>query len=125
MMMGQTLVRAYDHFTDAQGAREALLGSGFAPDSVHLDSIMDEAGPVEGNGVIDTKDMGRGPGSKPGPFIMSREVRTDAYNNADPVWRGTFVLTVDADDERQRSLASDIMERYAADAGGLPPRGRS
>lgn len=115
--MGQSVARAYDRFTDAQRARDALLGAGFAPDCVHLDSTMDEAGPVEGNAVIDTKDRGTGPGSKPGPFIMSREERTDAYNNSDPVWRGTFVLTVDADDERQRTLASDVMERCAA-----PPR---
>ncbi|MGE5622473.1 MAG: hypothetical protein ACM3WS_04890 [Bacillota bacterium] len=116
--MGQTLVRSFDRFENARLARDALLASGFAEESVHLESTQDEAGPVAGNAVIDAKDMGTGPGSKPGPFIMSREKRTDAYNNSTPEWRGNFLLTVDADDERQRSLASDIIERYASGAGG-------
>ncbi len=119
--MGQTLVRSFDRFEHAQLARDALLASGFAEESVHLDATQDEAGPVAGNAVVDTQDMGRGPGSKPGPFIMSREERTDAYNNSEPVWRGNFILTVDADDERQRRLASDIMERYAAGGAGAQP----
>lgn len=111
--MGQTLVRTFDHFDEAQLVRDALLSEGFSRDSVHLDSTIDEAGPVEGNAVVDTKDMGTGPGSKPGPFIMSREERTDAYNNSEPQWRGAFVLTVDAHDERERSVASGILERGA------------
>lgn len=117
--MGQTLARAFDRFENAQLARDALLASGFAPDNVHLDATLDEAGPVAGNAVLDAKDRRTGPGSKPGPFIMSREERTDAYNNSDPVWRGAFVLTVDAADEGQRNLASDILARYGA-GGALP-----
>jgi hypothetical protein len=113
LTMEHTLVRSYDRFSEAEKARDALLGSGFPSSCVHLDSMLDEAGPVEGNAVIDTKDMGRGPGSKPGE-ILSTEERTDAYNNSDPRWRGAFVLTVDADDEHQRSVAAGILDRQGA-----------
>jgi len=63
--MPNTLVRIYDSLTIAQKAREQLLASGFSPDNVHVDSRLDEAGPVEGNAVLDAKDMGEGPADGP------------------------------------------------------------
>jgi hypothetical protein len=112
--MPNTLVRIYDNFASAQHARDQLLASGFSADSVHLDSKLDEAGPVEGNGVLDAKDMGEGPQDGPLNKLFGVEERTDAYNNSEPVWRGAFMLTVDADDEAQSARATDIMDRMGA-----------
>ncbi|RZI44615.1 hypothetical protein EGT07_04160 [Herbaspirillum sp. HC18] len=110
------LVRIYDNFIAAQHARDQLLASGFSHGSVHLDSMLDEAGPVEGNAVLDAKDTGKGPGKGALSKLLGVEERTDAYNNATPVWRDTFVLSVDIEDETQRSQASVIMNRFGARA---------
>ena len=112
--MPNTLVRIYDNLASAQHAREQLLASGFPADNVHLDSRIDEAGPVEGNGILDAKDMGKGPAYGPLNKLFGVEERTDAYNNAEPVWRGSVMLTVDTEDEAQSARASDIMDRTGA-----------
>ncbi|HZW19813.1 hypothetical protein [Noviherbaspirillum sp.] len=112
--MPSTLVRIYDTLASAEHARQQLLASGFTPDSVHLDSRLDEAGPVEGNGVLDAKDMGNGPPDGPINELLGVEERTDAYNNSEPVWRGTFMLTVDTDDDVQNARATDIMDKTGA-----------
>lgn len=112
--MPNTLVRIYDTLVTAQQAREQLLASGFRPESVHLDSRLDEAGPVEGNGMLDAKDMGTGPADGPLNKLFGVEERTDAYNNSEPVWRGTVMLTVEVEDEAEGSRASGIMDGTGA-----------
>ena len=112
--MPNTLVRIYDTLAAAEQARRQLLASGFPPDSVHLDSRLDEAGPVEGNAVLDAKDMGEGPPDGPLNKLFGVEERTDAYNNSEPVWRGAYMLTVDAEDDAQSVCATDIMEKTGA-----------
>lgn len=112
--MPNTLVRVYDNFASAQHARDQLLASGFPPDSVHLDSTLDEAGPVEGNGILDEKDTGKGPRSGPLHRFFNVEERTDAYNNSEPVWRGSYLMTVDAEDDAQSARAREIMDRMGA-----------
>lgn len=42
------LIRIFDHFAAAQQARSALLEQGFPPHAVELDTVGDEAGPVQG-----------------------------------------------------------------------------
>lgn len=124
--MPNTVVRIYDNLAVAQHARDQLLDSGFAPDSVHLSSNQDEAGPVEGNFILDEKDTGHGPGSGLLHRLFGTEERTDAYNSARPVWRDSYLLTVDTDDDEQLERASDIMERTGAadvDSGGAGRRG--
>ena len=112
--MRNTIVRIYDSIASAQHAREQLLASGFSPDNVHLDSTLDEAGPVEGNGILDAKDVGKGPSSGRLNTLFGVEKRTDAYNNSEPVWRGTLLMTVDAEDDAQSARAGDIMDRTGA-----------
>lgn len=112
--MPNTLVRIYDSLATAQHAREQLLASGIQPDSVHLESRIDEAGPVEGNGILDAKDTGKGPADGPLNRLFGIEERTDAYNNSEPVWRGSVILTVDTEDEAQSARATDIMDRMGA-----------
>jgi hypothetical protein len=111
----RTLIRVYDSLSNAQNARTRLLESGFPSASVQLAATEDEAGPVEGNGVVDDKDTGRGPRSG---GVMRRlfgsEERTDAYNNSNPLWRSRILLTVDADDEQQCIRAGEIMDSCGA-----------
>lgn len=109
-IMPNTLVRIYDNLAAAENARRQLLASGIPSDNVHLDSRLDEAGPVEGSGILDAKDMGKGSGNE----LAGTEANTDAYNNSEPVWRGTVMLTVDAEDEAQSARATDIMDRMGA-----------
>jgi hypothetical protein len=112
--MANTLIRIYDNLSAAQHAREQLLGAGFSQDSVQLESRMDEAGPVENNFILDEKDTGKGPSDGPLHKLFGTEERTDAYGNADPKWRGSYQLSVDADDDAQAARASDIMDRSGA-----------
>jgi hypothetical protein len=106
--MPTTVVRTYDDIVNAESARNDLLVSGFPSSNVHLSSLIDEAGPVQGNFVLDDKDTGSGPGSS----ALTPKEHTDAYNNDRPHWGGAYVLAVDAEDEDQGTLASDIMDRY-------------
>jgi len=91
------------------------LESGFSPANVRLAATEDEAGPVEGNGVVDEKDTGRGPRS--GGIIgrlLGTEERTDAYNNLEPLWVSSILLTVDAEGEEQCLRAGEIMDSCGA-----------
>lgn len=113
--MANTVMRVYDKFDNAQRARRALLESGFTDDAVDLAARTDEAGPVDGNAVVDTKDTGHGPRATQGiAGMLGAEERTDAYNNSEPDWGASFQLTVAVGDERQCVAASDIMDRYGA-----------
>jgi hypothetical protein len=109
--MSNTIVRVFNDFNAAQHVREALLHSGFSPDDIELNSTIDEAGPVEGNGVLDAKDTGAGPRDREHISPMAGEERTDAYNNSEPVWRGAHVLTVMAQTSEDEAKASAIMDR--------------
>ena len=108
--MRNTVVRTYDNLASAESARRELLRHGFSADSVELRVGLDEAGPVEGNFVENQKDMGTGPGSG----VFTPEERTDAYNDDEPVWRGGYLLAVDADGAEQEASAADIMDRFGA-----------
>lgn len=112
--MPTTVVRIYDKLSVAEQARDQLLNSGFSADSVHLTSTLDEAGPVENNFILDEKDTGKGPRSGRLNKMFGVEERTDAYGNASPEWRSSYLLTVDTDDDEQLERASDIMERMGA-----------
>jgi hypothetical protein len=126
--MGNTIVRVFNDFNSAQHVREALLHSGFSPDDIDLSSTIDEAGPVEGNGVVDAKDMGTGPGDSEHISPVAGEERTDAYNNSEPVWRGSHVLTVVAETREAEARAAEILDRRegididALTSGALPSR---
>lgn len=104
------VVRVYDHLSDAQNARHLLLQSGFEPSSISLSANHDEAGPVEGNGILDDKDKGTGPRGAP----LGAENRTGAYNSSEPIWRSSVMLTVDADDDEQWQRACRIMDSCGA-----------
>lgn len=47
-LVASALIRIFDHFSDAQQARSALLDAGFAAHAVQLDTVDDEAVPIQG-----------------------------------------------------------------------------
>jgi len=71
--MAHTLIRVYDNLLAAQNARTALLGSGFSPSCVQLDTRGDEAGPVDGNFILDYKDTPRGPRAAFYSYLFGKE----------------------------------------------------
>lgn len=112
--MANTLVRVYDKFSDAESARNALLASGFAPDSVHLMSQADEAGPVQGNFVLEYKDTEKGGDRSMFDALFGRDDPNEGQGRTEVAWRGNYLLTVDADDGDQFTRAFDITKRFGA-----------
>jgi hypothetical protein len=112
--MVNTVVRVYDKFLDAENARKELLASDFSPSCVHLSSEDDEAGPVEGNFI--TSDNAKDKKGIGDVFYYLVGTEDTAYhtNYDDVVQRGSFVLTVESDDDAQLMRASSIMDRFAA-----------
>lgn len=47
-LVAPALIRIFDHFADAQQARSTLLDAGFPAHAVQLDTVDDEAVPVQG-----------------------------------------------------------------------------
>ena len=47
-LVSPALIRIFDHFADAQQARSTLLDDGFPAHSVQLDTVDDEAVPLQG-----------------------------------------------------------------------------
>lgn len=104
----QTMLRTFEAYAHAQQAREALLGTGFSPEAVRLESIDDEAGPVEGNFVIGN---GRGVNdeSPAQPDYCSNFERT--------VERGVHLLVIAVQDDAQRRRVDELVSPL----GGVDP----
>lgn len=103
MTMTHAIVRIFDVFEDAEGARKALLAEGFTADQVQLTIANDEAGPTKGNfwvGNSSDKDLDH----------------TYERNYADIEQAGQFVMTVDADDAEAATRAGAILGRFRARA---------
>lgn len=113
--MPDTLVRVYDRFARAESARAALLDSGFPSESVHLTPSDDEAGPVEGNFILEYKDADRAQDKSAFDSLLDRDDINEGLNRQDVAWRGHYLLTVDVQDDEQFRRASDIAEKF----GGL------
>jgi hypothetical protein len=114
MTMPHTLVRVYDNFAAALNARNALLGSGFPLSSVQLTSNVDEAGPVDGNFILDYEDSKDGPRSEFCQSLFDSEPHVEGGTYYDVAERGNHLLTVDANDEEQLALASEITKGFGA-----------
>ena len=105
--MEPPLVYVFDDFDTAQKIYEEFLSNGFDPTGVQLIVRDDEAGPVQGNFTVgdaipdDLKEYG------------------DAFAN--PVQRGTVVLTVTPVDPTQAQFAIALMARYGVKNPGDSP----
>jgi hypothetical protein len=114
LIMANTLVRVYDNLGAAQNARNALLLSGFPPSRIDLRSNVDEAGPVEGNFVLDYENTEKGPLSDYSDSLFDSEVNAEGGMKPDVMERGNHVLTVDTSDEEELARASDITRKFGA-----------
>lgn len=110
--MSMTVVSVYDRLPDAEGARTALLEAGFDAASVHLTAHEDEAGAMKSNFTVGNSDTGLNDDS--GLFDAGKDNDTYAHDYADPKRPGSITLIVDASDDRQSKMASDILQRHGA-----------
>ena len=110
--MATTLIHSYDTLFDAESAQQQLLAAGFASENIHLAVKEDEAGPVQGNFTVGngTSDYS----AKLDPTEPAGVNNDETYERdfRDAVQRGTYLLTVDADDDTARKRASEILQRY-------------
>jgi hypothetical protein len=112
--MPNTLVRVYNRLSDAENARNALVSSGFSPEAIHLESRMDEAGPVEGNFALEYKDSDNDNDVSVFDSLFGRDDPNEGSARSDVAWRGSYVMTIDANDETQLARASDIAKQHGA-----------
>jgi secreted protein with Ig-like and vWFA domain len=112
MAMANTLVRVFDRFSDAEAARNELLAAGFPASSVQLTPTEDEAGPVEGNFIIGNASTSRGGVRGVLSSLIGGDPHTYEHDYAKVAQRGTYLLTVEADNDDQLALASDITKRF-------------
>ena len=109
-----TAVFSFGTLAEAQRARDALLEQGFGKDALHLRSIADEAGPVQGNFV---SGNGR-PADSQAPVGVIGSGQEPYRKNFNPVVdRGSQLLEVEAHSDEDRRKARDI----AAANGGVEP----
>lgn len=120
--MSNTLIRVYDHLANAERARNALVSSGFSSENVHLSAADDEAGPVQGNFVLEYKDADRASDKSSLDSMLDRDDVNEGLGRQDVAWRGTFLLTVDVQDDEQLARAADITQQFGAvGASRRPP----
>lgn len=104
--MSDTLLRVFDSFALAEQAREALISSGIAASAINLDSRNDEAGPVEGNFVVDLTDKPTPSMDNPNRAGQNSEIRA-------AVQRSTCILQVEVENDRDGARVNGILDRLA------------
>jgi hypothetical protein len=100
-LMNHAIVRIFDVYDHAQGARDALLAEGISPDLVSMSVANDEAGPVEGNFTV---------GNSP----VESDYHTYDRNYAKPSQPNQCLVTVAATDAAVAARAATIMARFGA-----------
>jgi uncharacterized protein (TIGR02271 family) len=108
-----TVVGVYDNRSDANSAVQALADAGIPRTSIHLNAESTESASDQS-----TTNAGQESGSGIGGFFRSLFGMDDAREQhdvyAESVRRGSYVLTVDVQDEAQADRATDIMARFDA-----------
>src|SRR3569623_749181 len=113
----QKLLKIYDRLSKAEAAREALLASGFPSEKLHLSSTIDEAGPVEGNFVLEYKDAVRDNDKSFLDSLIQRADPNEGLGRREVAWCGSCLLTVEAEDAEQLRRVRKLIE----DFGGAEP----
>src|SRR3569623_188715 len=116
--MANTIIGVYDEYSHAQSALDELLQNGFDRSDVRLSPA--DQNPTAREAELRSNDLGNEEatgGWSIGNFFRSlfgndehSHPHADVYKEA--VRRGSYLLTVAADDEDERDRASDIMNRY-------------
>lgn len=104
--MADTLLRVFDSLDVAQQAREALLAAGIEAAAISMTIHEDEAGPVEGNFVVDLTE-------KPTPPRGSANRQSDQGELRTPVQRSICLLQVEVANDRDGSRAAGVLDRFA------------
>lgn len=110
--MSEKLVRIYNALNSAEEARKALLASGFSREKLHLSSMADEAGPVEGNFILEYKDAAHDNDTSFLDSLFQRDDPNEGLGRQAVAWSGTCILTVDVDDEVQLRQAGEIISQF-------------
>lgn len=112
--MGSTVVKIYDKLANAENAFNALLQAGFSSDCVQLTSTGDEAGPSEGNFALEYKDAAKANDKSFFDSLLNRDDINEGLGRQKVVWRGNYLLCVNASDDEQFNRASDIAKKFGA-----------
>jgi hypothetical protein len=112
--MTQTILRAFEHFADAENARAALLSKGFPADGVDLLVSDDEAGAVQGNFTVGNTDSSTGRFERAINVMVGTDKHSYVGNYDRPAYRGIYRLRVDAESAQKCIEADDIMRQYNA-----------
>ena len=99
--MNHAIVRIFDDYDHAQGARDALLAEGFAADGVSIRIANDEAGAVEGNFTVGNAQSASADDSYDATYAHPQQV-------------SQCIVTVEAGDEQTAARAAGIMDRFGA-----------
>jgi hypothetical protein len=112
--MANTVIGVYEFYLQAQGATDALLASGFAPDHIRL-KPYDET-PAAREVALRPESESRAASHGIGHFfrllfgLEDKSEHTDLYSEA--VRRGSYVLTAQADSDHQVEQAVEIMNQH-------------
>lgn len=120
--MVNTVVGVYDDYGQAKKASDELIKSGFSSSAIQITSAADspdarrallrDTEQGDNQQVTDQTNQGWGIGNF---FSMifgndTRDEHVDIYSEA--IRRGSYLLSVDADNDEQRRNATDILNRY-------------
>jgi hypothetical protein len=108
-----TKIWVFETYDEADKARNALIESGFPHDDVQFTTRQEEAGPVEGNWMLPPRDTDE---DKQEGFLHSlvadSDEATENYTKADVTQRGSFLLTINAQNDNQATQVDDQMRRF-------------
>ncbi len=108
--MADTIIKVFNHFSDAEKARDELLASGFASFCVHLRARQEEGGQTEG---YLGSDGGTVTEAVEGIFqLLSGSGARHLEHRHQPAQRGVYQLSVDVTDQLQFARASVIMKQF-------------
>src|SRR5688572_20910151 len=108
--MRNTVIAVYDSYTQAQDARNELLSSGFPSSDVQLKPETSRETFTQQTAREGEQPHGVGHVFRSLFGMEEERVHRDVY--AEAVRRGSYVLTVTADDEQQLDRVTDILNRY-------------
>lgn len=111
-MAMDTIIKVFDHFSDAERARRELLASGFGLPYLHLRVCQTEAGADDGH--FGTGDTGTVTDFIDGIFNLlsggkAHKVDPGHHQTAQ---RGIYQMSVDVADKAQLARASSIMKQF-------------
>lgn len=104
--MADSLLRVFDSFSIAHQARDALLAAGIDASAIHLRTLEDDGGPVQGNFVVDIENARTPARGSPNRQSAQSELRT-------PVQRNTCLMHIDLANDAQSAQIAAILDHFA------------